>query len=127
MNFLQALVDHPSHFARLFVARARGQLVAGVLVLSGGGETFVWWSGASTEARRTLAYPYLMTQVLRRATEWGDARFNIGSSGGKQALERFKESMGATPRPIWVHHIKPQRTDLFGRVLGVARAIRRRV
>ena len=127
LGFLESLLQHPSGFARFFVARARGELQAGVLALSGGGETFLWWSGATPSARRTQAFPYLLFQTLRSAAQRGERRVNIGSSGGSTSIERFKWSLGAEPRPLWIYHLRAHPSDLLARALGWARAARRRV
>jgi CelD/BcsL family acetyltransferase involved in cellulose biosynthesis len=125
--FLRALLSHSSGFARLHSARREGRVVAGVLALSGGGETFAWWSGASEEARRSLAYPYLMWKILEASAQAGQSRFNLGSSGGRQHLEQFKRSLGGEPRPLFVYHLLPARADWAFRLLAGLRAARRRV
>jgi hypothetical protein len=127
LPFLRALIDHPSGFARLHVARAEGRLQAGVMALSGAGETFLWWSGSAPESRRTLAYPYLLLRILVSADESGERRLNIGSSGGQDRIERFKESIGGNAEPIWIYHVKPRRADPLSRLYELLRTLRRRV
>jgi hypothetical protein len=127
LPFLRALLDHPSGFARLHVARAEGRVQAGVMALTGAGETFLWWSGSAPESRRTLAYPYLLLRILVWAEKNGQQRLNIGSSSGQDRIERFKESIGGSAEPIWIYHVKPQRVDLLTRLYELLRVLRRRV
>jgi hypothetical protein len=126
LPFLRALLAHGEGFARLHVARREGELVCAILALSGGGETFIWWSGSSPAARPALAYPFLVLDIARRAAEAGDRRFNLGGSGGRENLHAFKESLGATPRRLWIYHLAPRRADWRLRLVAWARARRRR-
>jgi hypothetical protein len=126
LAFLEALVRHPSRFARLLVARRVGRVEAGILVLSGGGESFVWWSGAARSSRQSLSYPSLMRRAMECACSAGEARLNLGASGGLERLEHFKRSLGAVPRPFWIYHLRPQRDDWVCRVYAWLRAARRR-
>ena len=125
LAFLEALVRHPSRFARLLVARRAGRVEAGILVLSGGGESFVWWSGAARSSRQSLSYPSLMRRAMECACSAGDRRLNLGASGGLERLEHFKRSLGAAPRPFWVYHLRPRRDDWVFRVYAWLRAARR--
>jgi hypothetical protein len=126
LSFLRAVLAHPSGFARLFVVTCHGCLEAGMIALSGGGETFLWWSGAAPASRRSLSYPYLIYGIIEQACLGGQRRANIGSSGGRQALHYFKEGMGAVPLPIFTYHLRPRRSDLVFRLYSALRAARRR-
>jgi len=127
LAFLEALVRHPSRFARVLVARRAGSVEAGILVLSGGGESFVWWSGAARDSRQSLSYPSLMRRAMECACAVGDARLNLGASGGLERLEHFKRSLGAVPRPFWIYHLRPRRDDWVFRAYAWLRAgVRRR-
>lgn len=126
LPFLQALVDHPTHFARLYAARRGGELLSAILALSCGAETFLWWSGSSPEARRALAYPFLIVEIVRASAEEGVRRVNIGSSGGIAALERFKDSLGAMPRTVRTYRLAPHASGPGLKLLGWARSLRRR-
>ena len=126
LAFLRAVLAHPSAFARLFVVTCGGRLEAGMMALSGGGETFLWWSGAARASRRSLSYPYLIHGIIEHACAAGQRRANIGSSGGREALHYFKEGMGAVPLPIFTYHLRPRRADLRYRVYALVRAARRR-
>ena len=57
LAFLEALVRHPSRFARVLVARRAGSVEAGILVLSGGGRASC--GGAGRHATRARASPIL--------------------------------------------------------------------
>jgi hypothetical protein len=127
ISFLQTLLDHPSRLARLFVVRIDDQPLSGLLVLTGGGETFSWWSGTAPESRRTHAHRYLLMQILVAEEKAGRKRFNIGSSGGMERVEDFKESIGAVARRVWVYQVKPRRVDPLTRLYDFLRRTRRRV
>jgi len=108
LGFLRALLDHPSRFARLFTARRAGTLVSGILVLTCADQAFAWWSGASPASRETLAYPFLITEIVRAMSKEGRTVVNLGSSNEKGAIERFKESLGAEARPLWAYRLAPR-------------------
>ncbi|HEV8480290.1 MAG TPA: GNAT family N-acetyltransferase [Candidatus Eisenbacteria bacterium] len=108
LGFLRALLDHPSGFARLFTARLEGGLACGILVLTSAGQAFAWWSGAAPAARESLAYPFLITEIVRAMSAEGRTLVNLGSSGEKGAIERFKESLGAEARPLWAYRLAPR-------------------
>jgi len=108
LGFLRALLDHPSRLARLFTARLEGALACGILVLTAGPDGFAWWSGAAPRARDSLAYPFLITEIVRTLSAEGRTRINLGSSGEKGAIERFKESLGAEARPLWAYRLAPR-------------------
>ena len=122
LAFLRALLEHPSRFARLYVASRHGQPEAGILALSGGGETFLWWSGAAPASRESLSYPYLIVSILEQEAASGQKRLNLGGSGGRERLHRFKHSLGGQPRPFFTYHLRPRRTDWW---LSLSTVLRR--
>jgi hypothetical protein len=124
--FLRALVEHPSHAATLWVARSNERVHAGILALSGGSETFLWWSGADPASRVSLAYPLLIWAIVRDAAARGERWVNLGASGGRAPLHRFKESLGGAAYPFWIYHLMAGRSDWVGRAVQWARAMRRR-
>ncbi len=84
---------------RIWVARLDGEPVAGVVSLIHG-EHAVYWRGYSDKA---VAGPLRANNLLQRmaiedACEAGCRYYSMGESGGVAALERFKQTMGATPR-----------------------------
>ena len=121
LPFLRAVLAHPSRFARLFVVTRAGRLEAGLLALTGGGETFLWWSGAAPESRRSLSYPYLIHGIIQHACRAGQRRANIGASAGRPELHYFKAGMGAVPLPIYTYHLGSRRSDLRYRAYALAR------
>jgi hypothetical protein len=121
LPFLRALLDHPSGFARLLVTACHGQLEAGVMVLTGGDEAFIWWTGAGSASRRSLSFTHLLFSVFEHAWAAGARRVNIGGSGGQERLHRFKESLGAVPRPVFVYRLGPRRDDWLARAYRALR------
>jgi hypothetical protein len=108
------------------VARRDGETLAGLLLLSGGGETFLWWTGLAPAARRTLAYPLILWHGVQVAAACGDRRLNLGGSAGRPTLERFKESLGGRAAEVVIHHLQPGRRDLVARLVAWGRARVRR-
>ncbi len=126
LAFAERILAHPSGFARLLVARREGEILAGVLCLSGGGECFLWWSGSAQASRAALAFPLLLWSGIERAAARGERRVNLGASAGRAGIERFKESLGAVPAAIWIHHLRPGGFDPAARLVQWARAVVRR-
>jgi hypothetical protein len=126
IGFFRALLEHPARSATLWVARAEGRPHVGILALSGGGETFLWWSGADPVSRQSLAYPYLIWEIARDAARRGERWVSLGASGGRAPLHRFKESLGAVSSRYWVYRVPPAASDWMGRALQWARARRGR-
>ena len=104
LAFYQELLAAPEAAggARLWVARAEGRVVCGVLAFVdvAAGESYVWWSGSGLEARRLLAFPSVLSRVVTDAAAEGIARVSLGFSGHQARLTDFKEQMGAQPVPV---------------------------
>lgn len=118
LAFYRALVEPPSD-ARLWVARAAGTIVCGVLAFVDPAETYVWWSGSGLEARRLVAFPYLLSRVV---AECGSARVSLGFSGRQARLTDFKEQMGAAAVPVPILELTPRPRTPYHALLAVARA-----
>lgn len=84
---------------RIWVASLDGEPVAGMVSLVHGDHA-VYWRGYSNKA---AAGPLRANNLLQRlaiedACDAGCRYYSMGESGGVAALERFKQTMGATPR-----------------------------
>ena len=123
LAFYRALLDAPGDAARLWVARADGAVLCGVLVLLGGEDAYVWWSGSGLEARRRLAFPYLLSRVV---AECGRAVVNLGFSGRQDRLTDFKEQMGAQPVSVPILELTPRPRTPYHALLAAAREAARR-
>jgi len=132
LAFYRTLLEAPGGGVRLWVARAGGAVVCGTLVFVDPEESYVWWSGSGLEARRLVAFPYLLSRVV---VECGSLRVSLGFSNREERLTDFKEQMGAaavevpilelTPRPRTPYHalLSAARDHLRGRrARGVAEA-----
>jgi hypothetical protein len=115
--FYRALLVPPTSW-RLWVARAEGAIVCGVLGHVDPDETYLWWSGSSLESRRLLAFPYVLDQIAR---ECGSRAVNLGFSGGQSRLTSFKEQLGAVPRPTPVFELAPRPRTAYHRLLARVR------
>lgn len=120
--FYQALLDAPLRPARLWVARAEGAVVCGVLVFVDPDEAYVWWSGSGLEARRRVAFPYLLSRVV---AECGSPRVHLGFSGRQERLTDFKEQMGAIAVPVPILELAPRPRTPYHALLAGARALMR--
>ncbi|HLN76447.1 MAG TPA: GNAT family N-acetyltransferase [Nocardioidaceae bacterium] len=91
----EMLQDH----CRVWVAAYDGEAVAGIITLAHGDHA-TYWRGYS---RKEVAGPLRANVLLQRlaieqACEAGCRYYDFGQSGGVAALERFKQTFGATPR-----------------------------
>jgi hypothetical protein len=85
--------------ARLFVARLRGEVVAGALVLHAPSHA-AWWHGAALAAHlRKQPMHLLLHAAIRDACEQGLAVFDMGPSHGHAGVEAFKRAYAAEPLP----------------------------
>ncbi len=124
LAFYRALLDAPGDTARLWVARADGAVLCGVLVLLGGEDAYVWWSGSGLEARRRLAFPYLLSRVV---AECGRGIVNLGFSGRQDRLTQFKEQLGARAVPVPIVELTPRpRTPYHALLVAGREAVRAR-
>lgn len=118
LAFYRALLDAPGSDARLWVARAGGTIVCGVLFFVDAAEAYVWWSGSSLEARRLTAFPYLLSRVVAAA---GAPRVSLGFSGSQARLTGFKEQMGAIAVPVPILELAPRPRTPYHALLAWAR------
>ena len=117
VGFYRALLAEPSAW-RLWVARAQGRIVCGILGHVDPDETYLWWSGSSPESRPLLAYPYVLERILR---DCGSRAVNLGFSGGQSRLTSFKEQLGAVPRSTPVFELAPRPRTPYHRLLASLR------
>lgn len=115
--------------ARLWVARLRGEVVAGALVFHAPAHA-AWWHSAAVAAHlRKQPMHLLLHAMIRDACEQGLAVFDMGPSHGHSGVEEFKAAYGAEPFPCPLLRTAPatwrsrlRRAALGQRVPGLARA-----
>jgi hypothetical protein len=100
LELFQAMATELGDACRQWVAWHAGEPVA-VNISFVHGEHALTWRGFS---RKELAAPVRANNLLQKlaiedACEAGCRFYSMGQSGGVPSLERFKEGMGATPRP----------------------------
>jgi hypothetical protein len=122
LAFYRALLAPPTPW-RLWVARAAGRVVCGVLGHVDPDETYVWWSGSSGEARRLLAFPAVLEELVASC---GSRAVNLGFSGGQVKLTDFKEQLGAEPRPLPIFEPAPRPKSPYHALLAFGREAARR-
>jgi hypothetical protein len=116
--FYRTLLEAPGGGVRLWVARAGGAVVCGTLVFVDPEEGYVWWSGSGPEARRRVAFPYLLSRVV---VECGCARLSLGFSNREERLTDFKEQMGAAPVEVPILELTPRPRTPYHALLAAAR------
>ena len=108
---------------RVWVARLDGEPVAGLVSLVHGDHA-VYWRGYSD---KEVAGPLRANNLLQRlaiedACEAGCRSYSMGESGGVAALERFKQTMGATPRAAVEYRVERLPLTRLERLRGEAQA-----
>jgi len=99
-RFFEAVWDLNSPRIDLWSAHADGRLVAGVLVFHWNGQVTPFLSALEPEARILAPTNLLYTRMIEHYAADGETRFSFLGSGGKRSVERFKRSMGGSPRPF---------------------------
>jgi hypothetical protein len=121
LAFYRELLTAPTS-ARLWVARAGGEIVCGVLAFVEPAETYAWWSGSAPAARERGAFPALLAGLIEQC---GSRRVSLGFSGGRRRLTDFKEQMGAVARVVPILELAPRPRTPVGALLVVARQLLR--
>jgi hypothetical protein len=117
LAFYRALLVEPTPW-RLWVARLGDAVVCGVLVHVEPEEAYMWWSGSSPEARRTLAFPAVLDCAVR---ECGSRTVNIGFSGEQRRLTFFKEQLGAVGRDVPIFEPSARPRNPYAALLAIGR------
>jgi hypothetical protein len=106
------LVDYPyTLFAQIFhersagiqlwVARASGQIISGMLMLYHNAAAS-YWHGATLQSHFDHEpAALLMTEIIQDACARGIVYLDFGPSGGLAGVQRFKEGFGAEQRPFF--------------------------
>ncbi len=85
--------------ARVWLARHRGRVVAGALVLANrGADSHAWVTGASEEARPLHAFTLLMHEAIADAARGGQQAWDFGASADDPRVEFFKRAFGGGPQ-----------------------------
>lgn len=118
LAFYRTLLETPGGGVRLWVGRAGGAVVCGTLVFVDPEEAYVWWSGSGLEARRLVAFPYLLSRVVAGS---GSARVSLGFSNRMERLTDFKEQMGAAAVEVPILELTPRPRTPYHALLSAAR------
>lgn len=106
LELFEAVASELGESCRQWVAWHAGQPVAALIVLHHR-EHAIAWRGYS---RKALAGPLRANNLLHKAAiedacRAGCRSYSFGQSGGTAGLERFKETLGAIPRPAAEYRI----------------------
>ncbi len=83
---------------RLHVAEHEGRIVGGHCNFHFADTVIAWYGMVDAVGRRVQAGTLLYAECLREACEEGYRWYNLGSSAGRESLERYKESLGGVRR-----------------------------
>lgn len=97
--FAEALKTYPER-TRVFVARYRGDVVAGSILHWRGDSLEVIWASALRESNAVCANVLLYWHMLQFAIGQGCARFEFGRCTPNEGPFHFKKQWGAEPSPL---------------------------
>ena len=92
-----ALVELGREDVEVWIARYRGEAIAGGVMVYGSKEAFFWSAAMRGEFSSLRPSNLLNLEMVKAAVERGMDWYNLGASEGLSGVERFKESLGAEP------------------------------
>ncbi|HEY1729325.1 MAG TPA: GNAT family N-acetyltransferase [Candidatus Baltobacteraceae bacterium] len=97
LKLFQAVVELGGDDVEVWIARYRGEAIAGGVMLYGSTEAFFWSAALRAEFADLRPSNLLNVQMIRAAADRGIRWYNMGASEGLSGVARFKESLGAEP------------------------------
>ena len=97
-RFFQSMWQMQSPRIQLWTAHKQGRMLAGVLVFRFQKQAVTFLSFVSPQARALAPKNLIYTRLIQRACEEGWTQLSFLGSGGKEGIERFKQSMGGRRR-----------------------------
>lgn len=85
--------------ATIYLTRHGGQVVAGGLLLRGGRQALAWIGCFDRSAATLQPNLHRHWTALRELCDAGCAAYNLGAAPGLPDVARFKQKLGAEPRP----------------------------
>jgi hypothetical protein len=79
----------------VWIARYRGEAIAGGIMLYGSTEAFFWSAALRAEFADLRPSNLLNVEMIKAAADRGIRWYNMGASEGLSGVARFKESLGA--------------------------------
>jgi len=94
-ELFEAVVEFGGDDVEIWIARYKGEAIAGGVMLYGSREAFFWSAALRAEYADLRPSNLLNTEMIRGASERGMQWYNLGASEGLPGVARFKESLGA--------------------------------
>jgi predicted N-acyltransferase len=91
------LRQEPIERVTLWLAEARGNILAGAIVFLLGKNVYYWHGATGADAGKIMPSRKLWDHAFERYCEAGLEAVDMLSSGGHEGVGRFKESLGALP------------------------------
>jgi CelD/BcsL family acetyltransferase involved in cellulose biosynthesis len=114
-SLFEALARRDPEDAKLWLARAEGQVVAGALCLHAPRHVAYWHGAALEEFFPLRPVHLLMREAMRDAIERGRHWYDFNPSGGLAGVARFKRSFGTRPLPVPVVRTRSRRARAAAR------------
>ena len=94
-RIFQALVELGGDDVEIWIARYKGEAIAGGVMLYGSREAFFWSAAMRAKYADLRPSNLLNAEMIKAAAERGMHWYNLGASEGLGGVSRFKESLGA--------------------------------
>lgn len=94
-RIFEALVEFGGDNVEIWIARYKGEAIAGGVLLYGAREVFFWSAAMRAEYGDLRPSNLLNAEMIKAAADRGIAWYNLGASEGLDGVSRFKESLGA--------------------------------
>jgi len=94
-RLLQALVHHGGSDVEIWLAFFENKPVAGIMVLYGSVEVFVWSAAMDADYAVLRPHNILHVTLMRAAEARGMRWYNMGASEGLPGVKKFKDGLGA--------------------------------
>lgn len=102
-ELFERLLGNERRHARLFLVKQDDEVLGGHLNFYFK-DTVIAWNGVTRRDNRgRQASTFLYSRLIEHACEHGFKRYNLGSSLGKETLERYKASLGGEQH-VYAHH-----------------------
>ena len=98
-RLLHELVERAPENVKIWLARLDGTPLAAKLILFHKDSAVNWLASATSEGRRQGAVGFLYRAAMEHACRRGCSTFDLGGSGGREALKSYKSGFGSRVRP----------------------------
>ena len=94
-RLFDAITAFGENDVEIWIARYKGEAIAGCITLYGSREAFVWSAAMRSEYADLRPSNLLNTEMIKAAVDRGMQWYNLGASEGLGGVARFKESLGS--------------------------------